>query len=357
MYHCKQCAHESKTIIGFTNHMKLHSNAANCPFTCGVPNCTRAFSKFAAFKSHLYRDHKGYKSDKSTTDEPTGTTLSCQIEFCQGIFTNVKELLNHLKGHITEGRKITCPFRACEKTFGVKSTFASHISRTHKKSLAGEIREVVFPHPAQETQFETPSQPVSPPSTSLSEYEGHTDTELDDVVDEDLFLKNLSLFYLRLQAKLVLPASVIQTIIEEVQDIHDAAQLHIFSKLKEKLSVLGVPDTDITNVIEELTKNDILKKGNNILRTDQRRKSVFKNHFNYVAPLPLYLGVSDSGKECFAQYVPIKETITSLFESEAFRKQYEKSHSRLSSPDVLEDVWDGQNMTDNVLLKTETFNL
>ncbi len=90
------------------------------------------------------------------------------------------------------------------------------------------------------------------------------------------------------------------------------------------------------------------------MRTDQRRKSVFKNSFNYVEPLPLYLGTNDSGKECFVQYVPIKETLTSLFESEAFKKQYEKVHSRLSTRDILEDVWDGQNFTDNVLLKTET---
>lgn len=36
--------------------------------------------------------------------------------------------------------------------------------------------------------------------------------------------------------------------------------------------------------------------------------------------------------------------------------QYEKSHSGLLSPDVFEDVWDGQNILlyDNVLLKTET---
>lgn len=182
------------------------------------------------------------------------------------------------------------------KTFGVKSTFASHISRIHKNSSAEHV--AVFQHPSQEAQYENPSQPVSQPSTSHIEDDKQPETgELYDSVDEDLFLKNLSLFCLKLQAKLLLPATVIQTIIEEVQEVHDVAQLHLFSKLKEKLSGLGVPDMTITNVIEELTKDDILKKGNNILRTDQRRKSVFKNSFSYVEPLPLYLGTNDSGKE------------------------------------------------------------
>lgn len=64
------------------------------------------------------------------------------------------------------------------------------------------------------------------------------------------------MIYLKLQAKLLLPASVIQTVVEEVQE----TRVSLFSKLKEKLSVLEVPDMTITNVIEELTKDDILKK-------------------------------------------------------------------------------------------------
>lgn len=64
------------------------------------------------------------------------------------------------------------------------------------------------------------------------------------------------MIYLKPQAKLLLPASVIQTVVEEVQE----TRVSLFSKLKEKLSVLEVPDMTITNVIEELTKDDILKK-------------------------------------------------------------------------------------------------
>lgn len=115
-----------------------------------------------------------------------------------------------------------------------------------------------------------------------------------------------------------------------------------------------MPDRTVTKGIEELTKDDILKKGNNVLRTDQRRMSFFKNNFNYVDPLPLYLGINDSGKQCFAQYVPIKETLTSLSEIVAFKNQYEKAHFHIPKHGASEDVWDGQNTTDNVLLKTET---
>ena len=52
-----------------------------------------------------------------------------------------------------------------------------------------------------------------------------------------------------------------------------------------------------------------------------------------------------------------KETLTSLLESEAFKKQCEKDHSHLSTHYVFEDVWDGQNTTDNILRKTKTSSL
>ena len=75
-------------------------------------------------------------------------------------------------------------------------------------------------------------------------------------------------------------------------------------------------DSTIKDVIDELEKEDLLKACNSLLRTDQRRKNIFKNCSNYVEPLPLSLGSNDSGKDAFAQNIPIKETLLALFDSE-----------------------------------------
>lgn len=252
MFHCKLCQHESNNIVGFTKHMKGHSNVPNCCFTCGVPDCSRAFTKFAAFKSHLYRDHKGYqKSSKGARFEQIETTLICQIGYCHFTCTTLNDLFRHLQDHIKKGREIKCPFKSCERTLSVKSTFASHISRTHKNSPPELLNEAVFANPQQhECQ----------PCTSQDESEGPQPCEVFESVDEDFFLK--------LQAKLLLPSSVIQTIIEEVQGIHDLAQASVYSNLKDKLSEFGVSSDTIINVIEDL-KNDLLKAGNYMLGTDQ----------------------------------------------------------------------------------------
>lgn len=45
-------------------------------------------------------------------------------------------------------------------------------------------------------------------------------------VDETLYLQNLALLYLKLQGKLLLPASTIQTIIEDFQNAHEIGLSH-----------------------------------------------------------------------------------------------------------------------------------
>ena len=73
---------------------------------------------------------------------------------------------------------------------------ASHISRMHKDSSLEHKHEAVFQHPSQEGRFENLSQPLNQPSTSLIEHDEELETGgLDDSVDEDLFLKNLSLCF------------------------------------------------------------------------------------------------------------------------------------------------------------------
>lgn len=93
------------------------------------------------------------------------------------------------------------------------------------------------------------------------------------------------------------------------------------------------------------------------LKTDQKRKTVFKNSFNYVEPVQICPGQNEAGKECFAQYVPIKQTIDSLFHCQSVQEQYKQVHSSIGSKDILKDVWDGKNMADYVLFQTESSSL
>lgn len=51
----------------------------------------------------------------------------------------------------------------------------------------------------------------------------------------ETFLRNVSLFYLKLQEQLLLPASTIQTIVEEMQNVHELRQDYTLCKLQSLL--------------------------------------------------------------------------------------------------------------------------
>ncbi|KAL0148647.1 hypothetical protein M9458_055974, partial [Cirrhinus mrigala] len=93
------------------------------------------------------------------------------------------------------------------------------------------------------------------------------------------------------------------------------------------------------------------------LHTDKRRKSFYKANFKYVEPVPICLGKNESGKESFAQYIPIKQSLEALFCCKSVIEQHKNSRSTIKTNDVLSDVWDGSNVDDNVLLKDDTDSL
>ena len=298
MLTCRFCNNESGTILAFVQHMKLHQHVPNFEFRCGAPDCQRVFSKFSALKSHIYRHHREHHRSAREQAQFSGHVFKCHIDYCGTQCGNLTEFLSHLKTHIQSGLEIRCPFD-CNKTFKVKSTFASHVSRKHRKC---SVAHLIEPAPTSGIAISD----VVPESESLEDVGLEQDPP--ETVDESLFMRNLTLFYLKLQAKLLLPESTIQIIVEEFQNIHDMGQFYFFAKLREKLALLDLPESRINNVIDELTREDLFTVCNRgVLNTAQRRKTVFKSDFHYVEPVPLLLGVV-SGKECFCQYVPIKRT-------------------------------------------------
>ena len=152
----------------------------------------------------------------------------------------------------------------------------------------------------------------------------------------------------------MLLASTIQTINEDFQNAHELGLSHSLSILSEKLKVLGIPEATICNIIDGLNAGDLLKLYNRgVLSTDIKRKGAFKKSFNYVDPVPQFLGTDENGKECFAQYIPVLET----FKSQSVQDQYASTRLEPSAPDVYQDVRDGEGFQNNLLLKSEPFSI
>ena len=93
-----------------------------------------------------------------------------------------------------------------------------------------------------------------------SSAEAEDETQSSDVnstVEEDQYLTSLGLLYLKLQAKLLLPASTIQTLMEEFQNIHRLGRSHLFNKLHCQVANFGLSESDISNLVQELERQDL----------------------------------------------------------------------------------------------------
>ena len=104
--------------------------------------------------------------------------------------------------------------------FTAKTSFTSHMSRKHR-----HWSENVICAPVQDTQCESPttSASIQGVSESVSDAE---DTVGDESNFSDLYLRNICMFYIKLQGQHLLPVSTIQNIVEEIQNIHELGQMY-----------------------------------------------------------------------------------------------------------------------------------
>lgn len=171
------------------------------------------------------------------------------------------------------------------------------------------------------------------------ETEGREDEDIDTSGDfGDLYLRNVSLFYLKLQGKFLLPASTIQSIVEEMDNIHVLGQAYTLSRLCSLLqNDTSLSDDDIAKVCDSVKESD-----------------TFKKMFHYVEPKKLLLGRDENGKDRFAYYVPIKDTLRHFLESKLWLDQ--SAHvTEQSETGVLSDITDTDHMSLVLLCKENDF--
>jgi len=351
-YTCKHCNFTTASITTFVRHLSIHRNLSNFRFPCGVAKCFATFVTRGAVQSHMYRFHK--KTARPGLERKIdGVDLACTVEGCNYVSANFPSIREHLHWHIKDGTEVSCPYINCLKHFRVRSTFASHLSRKHKSVSSS-------PRISQSSTTSASTNITCASMSSDSELDHTFETAFDDdhdntndKVDTDDFMNNLAMFYLRMQAKMLLPASTIQTLIEEITEVHNTGLSHLLSRMHEELTKLNVPENDIKSIIDNLSKDNLLKICNDgVFRTDQTRKTFFKSRFSYVEPVKTYLGIDAKGKERFYQYVPIKDTIKSLLSQNSVKEQYDQAKADTeTNPDVLEDVRDGRNFKESILLR------
>ncbi|CAM1294702.1 Uncharacterised protein g1088 [Pycnogonum litorale] len=371
---CPYCEQKFKTINGYVSHCRFHRNECNNSFPCPIVGCPCRFSSYSGFKSHVLRDHGGKAKYNNKSIEHVDISLQCTISYCQQIIENRHSFIKHLKEHIEVGTEIKCPFGECSKSFSKKSTFSSHLSRSHPSGRMERVSaEFLVESSINNIEAHVSSAPITvtvPSTDELPQPMFDFDECMDDFEAlgetnelEELYLKNMALFYLKLESKYIIPASTIQNIVEQLQDVHCLGQSIMCQKLLVRLTEgFQIPEDKARDIITEIKSSDLLvdcSKGP--LRSNHVRKTTYKKMFQYVGPVPFMLGRNDSGKDRCLYYVPLKDSLKSLFQNKSVLNEYLHTSSPLVHDDhgsnednapLLYDITDGLAYKKNVLFNT-----
>lgn len=349
---CPLCNHVSRSVRSYVNHSLLHSNEYRRIIKCPIVRCKRKLSSYTGLKAHMYRDHqeRTSKSDAKFLTLSPYMKLQCKTLLCKKDCDGIKDLLKHLREHINDGTRVECPFNQCSKMFSKTTTFKSHISRYHKYQASKDLPTEMF-HSSNPDRMS-----LEVPSTSNETYdtEGASDEEIQTT--DELFLKNLALFYLKLTSKYLLPASVIQCIVDQFQNIHSLGFSYCLQNLTTSLMQLNIPEPKIEEILNGIKNSDIFSKCNSgPLRSNYSRNKFFKDKFNYVNPKCHYLGRNSQNKECSYQYIPLLETIKCLFKDESVYQEYtltSKYEEQTHNDCYFRDITDGLAFKSNALFES-----
>ncbi|XP_064641941.1 uncharacterized protein LOC135496511 [Lineus longissimus] len=380
MYKCNHCPYKGKSPIEYTHHYAIHRHVNQVGFPCGVPGCPRTFKLYSSFSTHLSRDHRNYRHVRQNVEANTGNlpistnsadnvnnlvspNLTC--DHCKKLCDSPAEIMRHLKEHIREGIVIKCPIHDCSSKYKVASSFTSHMSRCHNSWSLGNmgnqgdvlVQVVENENTAvgpiiPEVNIENNVEPACP-EAAVMDHDGPEENDPGDETDteglsDNVFLESVALFYLKLEAKFHIPQSAIQEIVTSVCDFHKLSQYELQLQLKKLLWEEGVTDEKIGYIVEDVFKSDFFEiVHDGTLRSNYTRKKYYKESFDYVIPVSVGLGRDKDNIDRHYHYVPIKETITTLFKDLTMQKLYELK--RDPKPGVYQDFQDGEVFKTNEL--------
>ncbi|KAK3929517.1 Serendipity locus protein beta [Frankliniella fusca] len=371
---CRTTFHSANT---YADHQSLHlTNDKNFKFPC--PFCEdHFFGSVSGFLNHHYRFHFKTSRLDSAPAAPAADLFSdvlldpdyrCSTPTCQMKCRTLKELRKHTETHIKSGFVMNCPFRqACpNNVFSKVSTFRSHCSQYHK-NVATHERDIIT-YQVNESGSVGFSDDVED-QVELSSDSGESDDECDDnnenffdcqthktqsdkashddVYPENSVRHHVGKFYLWLEGVLLIPATKVQLISEEIAQLCEMSHHRIKVNLKEQLMKEGIQASRAENLIDTALKRDVIwathHKGQDVVNmcTDHMRKQFYQQRCAYLESKEISLGCNDAGKKKFAHYIPVQNTLQKMFNDPSVQQQIDASFARVSTPGIYIDYTDG----------------
>lgn len=121
---------------------------------------------------------------------------------------------------------------------------------------------------------------------------------------------------LKLQGQLLVPASTIQTIVEEMQTVHELGQAYTLTKVRSLLKNINLTDETVTKICDCIKESDLFSACHQgQLRTTYSRNQTFSKMLRFTAPKKVTLGMDENMTQKYAYYIPLAETLKSYLQS------------------------------------------
>ena len=373
MFSCALCSFSTGVLQNYVSHYRGHRHIHNFRFPCGINGCLNTFATYAAFHTHVYREHAMSTKQASNYRSQfleVGSSLKCKVAFCETTIEGLAGFVAHLKGHVKQGTQIDCPFPHCTKHFTKLPSFTAHLSRYHN-NWSNDSVEAQYVAELNEEQ-----------STSSSNFDGIVDiTAIADTADamdrsddndmhadeshdtDDDFTKRYSAvigrFYMMLHGKLLVPARTVQTIVEEMCIIHDLGQENLMNNVQHALVANGITAEQSKTIVKKVNMHDVFRDLHNVhsgtFRSTHMRNKFFKSQLTYVEPIPIKLGIDSSANSVWYHYVPVKETLRVMLSDASVSAQLKNPLD--SKLNIIHDVTNGSLFRNNDLFCSEPSSL
>lgn len=353
MFHCPFCKNYStKFLKNHIRHYQLHRSVSRRLY-CGYKKCPRNFKTDNSLRGHLYKYHNLSAQEISVqvaryVESDENAQYKCSVILCTQTFHDFNKFLKHLKYHINTGTEVKCPVSHCPSRYSKIQSLTSHLSRYHKrnknylgkqKDLPTEAAGLIDGHQTEAAEHENDDFQCS--------FNTHDDDYEETSVDEnELFVRNLANFYLKLECQKCIPVSTIQLIVLSLNELIEQGQGIMDKKLADLLLSAEINPDDISVITQIMRESNPYLANGKVLDSEYKRRNYYKRNFHYVAPQSIFLKIVNGTKRYF-EYVPLEETIKSVFHNKSLKAEWRDKILPNKNTELLCDITDGTVYKDN----------
>ena len=351
-WHCKLCSASFTTRTYLFKHCRLqHSHfSKTSPLPCLHDDCMCTFQTLSALSTHLSRYHT-QEHNSSAKEIQELVTFKCPLCTFQQPFSE-SVLLSHIRTHLKKHETVVCPYKGCNYSTNVYSSFNTHKSRVHQASLASDFgSDIVYEH-TQNLQATSSNVTID-----LDEECPVQSTEMQDDTSKlkDQLKLNAASLFLKMQTILHVSNTATQEIVDHLNQIFSLSQPLIKDAINDVLQGHGhnITDSTLDEVVSAVMDSNVVfsatSKGAE-LSSCKRRKTFIERNYPLVMPVEYHLEAPGHTM----MYVPILQMIQELFKNTDILSKIREPNTE---PGYYVSYRDGSHFQENELLSTEDLHL